>query len=353
VTSQQFLLVVAIAQGVLLGALIVLIVLNRWFRLRRRARVHPRRLALDESMRRWAAGGSPLTGVLTGLARLPIPLAVDALVSWSARVPGERWRLLAGELEREWWARMVRTNSASVRWWKRLECARFLSVAAMPRDVARLLRLINDPHPAVHVAAVASLERVESAPLTLAALERLPRLAPTVQAYYAGMLRRSRPVVVQHLQKRLRRTDDPALARFAEFAVRLAEPALRERLTHLTDHETAEVRIQAARGLGSFPHRESVAALSRLVTDDSWEVRAQAARSLGMIADATTLPLVRAGLRDPVWWVRLRAALALMRFGAPGRNVLLEAEVGGDADARDMAKLILGLPAQALAEFAA
>jgi hypothetical protein len=72
-----------------------------------------------------------------------------------------------------------------------------------------------------------------------------------------------------------------------------------------------------------------------------------------MIADATTLSLVRELVRDPIWWVRLRAALALMRFGRTGRNALLEIEVGGNVEARDVAKMILGLPAQALAEFAA
>jgi len=353
VTSRQFLLVVALVQGVLLAALIILIILNRWFRLRRSAQLQPRRRAVDDAMRRWAAETMPLSAVLIALARLPAPLAIDALVGWSARVPGERWRELATALEQQWWARLVRTNSSSARWWKRLECARFLSVGATAADVPRLVQLVNDPHAAVHIAAVASLERMESTPLTLTALERLPRLAPTVQAYYAGMLRRSRPVVIQHLLKRLRHTDDPGLARFAEFAVRLAEPALRERMTALADHRDPEVRIQVARSLGSFPHRESVAALTRLAADAAWEVRAQAARSLGMIADATTLSLVRGLVRDPVWWVRLRAALALMRFGTTGRNTLLEIEVGPDAAARDVARMILGLPAQALAEFAA
>jgi HEAT repeat protein len=352
-SERHFLLVVAIVQGALLGALIVLIVLNRWFRVRRSTRLNPRREAVDASMRRWTAGTAPLTGVLVGLSRLPVPLAIDALVKWSARVPGERWRQLALALEHNWWARLVRANSNSARWWKRLECARFLSVAAMPQDVGRLKRLITDRHPAVHVAAVASLERMENQSLTLTALDRLPRLAPTVQAYYAAMLLRSRPVVVDHLQKRLRRAEDPALPRLAEFAARLAEPALRERLTALADHADPEVRTQSARALGSYPHRESVAALKRLVTDEAWTVRAQAARSLGMITDAGTLPSVTAALRDDVWWVRLRAALALMRFAAAGRNALLQAEVGSDAYARDMAKLVLGLPAQALAEFAA
>ena len=283
-----------------------------------------------------------------------MPLAIDALVKWSARVPGERWRQLALALEHNWWARLVRANSHSARWWKRLECARFLSVAAMPQDAARLQSLIDDRHPAARVAAVASLERMENTALALAVLDRLPRLAPTVQTYYAAMLRRSRPVVVEHLQKRLQHTTDPPpLARLAEFAARLAEPALRERLTALADHSDPEVRVQSARALGSFPHRESVATLTRLIADETWPVRAQAARSLGMIADASTLPLVKAALRDEVWWVRLRAALALMRFAAAGRNALLEAEVGADPYAGATARMVLGLPAQALAEFAA
>ncbi len=208
-TARHFLTIVAIVQGGLLAALFVLIILNRWFRLRRSSRLNPRRQAVDLSMRRWTAGTAPLAGVLVGLGRLPTPLAIDALVKWSARVPGERWRQLAQALDHTWWARLVRTNSTSARWWKRLECARFLSVAAMPHDVARLTRLINDRHPAVHVAAVASLERMENTALTLTALDRLPLLAPTVQAYYAAMLLRSRPVVVEHLQKRLRLADDP------------------------------------------------------------------------------------------------------------------------------------------------
>jgi HEAT repeat protein len=90
-----------------------------------------------------------------------------------------------------------------------------------------------------------------------------------------------------------------------------------------------------------------------LVHDEAWPVRAQAARSLGMIADPKTIPALRESLRDLEWWVRLRAGLALMRFGAPGRNALLEAEVGAHAEARAMAGLILGLSSQALAEYAA
>jgi len=139
----------------------------------------------------------------------------------------------------------------------------------------------------------------------------------------------------------------------AEFAARLQEPALRGSLTALAGHADAEVRTQVARSLGAFPHAESLAALTRLARDPQWPVRAQAARSLGMLADPATLPLLLTALRDPDWWVRMRTGLALTRFGSAGRNALLAAEVGADPSARDMARLVLGLSAQALAEFAA
>ena len=352
-TSRHFLVIVGLVQALLLASLIVLIILNRWFRLRRRARVHPRRVALDAVMQRWALGQADVGMVLLRLARLPVSLAVDALVSWSARVPGDRWRRLATELAHQWWTRLVRANCSSARWWKRLEAARFLSIAAVPADAARVLKLLRDPHPAVHIAAVATLERLESAALATVALDRLPQLAATVGAYYAGMLRRSRPVVVQLLLKRLARRDEPALARLTEFAARLQEPALREQLTALALHGDPEVRTQAVRALGTFPHGDSIAMLTRTAADAQWAVRAQAVRSLGMLADAVTLPLVRDALRDPEWWVRLRAGLALTRFGPAGRNALLEADVGGDRNARDMAHMILGFSSQALAEFAA
>jgi len=353
VTSRQFLVIVAIAQGVLLLALITLILLNRWIRLRRSAKVDPRRIELDAVMQRWVLGEADAGALAHALGSLPIPFIIDALVTWSARVPGERWRELSSQLEHRWWARVLRGNSRSARWWKRLDCARYLAVAATSHDTGRLLRLLRDTHPAVQLAAATTLERLDSPLLVAAALDQLPHLGPTVQAYYASVLKRARPAVLRHLLQLFRRLDDPRLPRIIEFAGRLEEPVLREPFTTLATHLDPEVRTQVARALGKFPHRESVAALSYLAHDEAWPVRAQAVRSLGMIADATTLSAVRDALGDSEWWVRLRAGLALTRFGPAGRSVLLAAEVGADPAARDMAALILGLSSQALAEYAA
>lgn len=352
-TSRQVLFIVAGAQGVLLIALVSLVILNRSVRLRRRAKLLPHRVALDAVLHRWTLGRADSKEVLQALARLSAPLAVDALVTWSGRMVSERWQELSRALEGQWWTRVVRSNSNSGRWWKRLECARFLSVAATPRDLGRVLRLLRDPHSAVQIAAATTLERLDSPTLVAAALEQLPFLGPTVQAYYATALKRARPAVLRHLQQLFRRLDDPRLPRIIEFAGRLEEPVLREAFTTLATHSDPEVRTQVARALGKFPHAESVAALRYLVQDEVWPVRAQAVRSLGMIGDPKTLGLVTEALGDAEWWVRLRAGLALARLGAAGRNALLAAEVGVDLHASDMARLVLGLSPQALAEFAA
>ncbi|HEX9394414.1 MAG TPA: HEAT repeat domain-containing protein [Gemmatimonadales bacterium] len=350
--SHQFLLVVAAVQGVLLAALMTLIVLNRWFRVRRRAALSPRRAAIEATLQRWQMGEPVLPDVVRGLGALPVPVAIDVLIAWASRVSGERWSELAEALRGELWAKLLRADASSARWWKRLDCARFLSVVATPHDVVRVRRLLLDPNPAVHIAAVATLERLHSPTLTAAAMQKLPQLTPTVHAYYANMLRRARSGVVDVLRKELRASGGAGLARYAEFAARLEDPSLREPLTALGAHPEADVRVQVARGLGGFPHAESVSALRRLIADTSWEVRAQAARSLGRIADPATLPLLVTALGDDEWWVRMRAALALTRLGPSGRDALLKAEVGALATGRDMARLILGLAPQALAEFA-
>src|SRR5207253_11008241 len=123
---------------------------------------------------------------------------------------------------------VVGADGRSASWWTGLERARFPSVAATSHDLGRVLRLLRDHHPAVQIAAATTLERLASPVLVTAALDRLPFLGPTVQAYYASVLKRARPAVLRHLQQLFRRLDDPRLPRIVEFAGRLQEPVFRE-----------------------------------------------------------------------------------------------------------------------------
>jgi HEAT repeat protein len=355
VTSRHLLAIIAVIQGITLALLVVLILFNRGVRDRQRAGVRPRRAALDEAMRAWTLADGPagLGTVMTRLSRLPTNAAIDALVAWSARLPADRWQALAAKVTELRWAAAVRSWFTARQWWRRLQAARLLSVAATPADEPLLVALLGDSHSAVYIAAAGAIERFESPTLVRAALDRLPTLPTTVRAYYAALLRRVHAPVAAMLKERLARTDDAALPVFAEFAARLGDPALREALTGLAGHGNAEVRVQVARALGGFPHPNSVVALHALGNDALWEVRAQAIRALGRIADPSSLTILRERLRDSEWWVRLRAALGLTRFGRGGHDALLAAETGANADARYVSRLILGLSPQALAEFAA
>lgn len=352
-TAQHLLIVVALVQGVFLVVLMLMILINRWVREASRARLVPRRAVLDAAMRGWAMGEADARFVVRALEDLPQTAAIESLVAWAARVSGERWRTLAVELTPRPWAAKLRRAARSRAWWKRLRAARFLSVVSAPEDLQILARLLGDEHPAVHMAAAAALERAPQPPLVALVIQRVPHMTSPVQAYYAAVLRNAHPLAVPLLVERLSQVYDPALPRVVEFAGRLGDAGLRESITTLVDHRSAEVRVQVARALGGLPHPGSVTALLALVTDGAWEVRAQATRSLGRIADPTSLVPLKARLVDAEWWVRLRAALALTRLGSLGRDVLLAAEIGPQADARYVSRLVLGLSSQALAEFAA
>ena len=351
-TARHLVLIAALVQGAFLAALLLLIVLNRWWRLARRATVHPLREAAERELRRWAAGDTGVDAVAAALVPLPPPIAIEQLAAWSSRVPQDRWPALAHALSQARWGAKLRRGARSRRWWKRLQSARFLAAAGLPGDVPTLARLIRDPHPAVHLAAVSSLNHVNSAELAEAAIDQLPVLPIHVGMYFAMALRRGRQVAVPLFDRRLTEVDDPALPRIAEYAARLQEPSLRPRFTALAKHPNKEVRAQAARALGALPHAESQTALLSLLNDEAWVVRAQAARGLGLLTAAQAVPGLRKALRDPEWWVRLRAALALTRFGGAGRDALLQEERGPDPGARNVTELVLGLSPQALAEYA-
>jgi HEAT repeat protein len=353
VSGYRFLVFIAVGQSVTLGSLLVAIFVNRWLRQRRLALVLPRRAVVDEVMKGWAMGQAETELVARALEALPSADAVESLVGWAGRLSGERWRALAAALDGRPWTRRLRAAVRARRWWRRRQAARFLSVAATPGDAQLLMRLLRDPHPAVHMAAANTLERFVDPTLLRLVVERLPEMAAPIQTHYAGILRATGGAAMPLLLERLKNVYDPGLARYVEFAGRLGDPGAREAVTALAGHSDSEVRVQVARALGDFPHAATVTALLALATDTVWEVRAQSVRSLGRIAEPATLPDLVPRLADAVWWVRLRAALAIMRLGDPGRDALLKAEIGAQPDARFVARLILGLTPQALAEFAA
>lgn len=350
-TQTDFLIVVAGLQAAFLIALIGLIVLTRLFWMRRRARIAGPKAGLEEAMRAWTRGNTDPGPVLAQLRRLPPTVALDMLAHYAGRTPPELWRHLARSVAGQPWVRRIRRGARSRFWWRRLEAGRLLTLVGGGADVALLLRLLGDQHPAVVIAVIGALERVQSPALDTAVLSHLPKLPRTVQAYASAALQRAKSGVVQVLATRLRGPRAaPGLAAYVDLAGRLADPSLRDGVLALADHSNLEVRTAVARVLARYPHGDSLRVLTRLAADPAWQTRAQAIQSLGKL-DARAVALFRSALRDSSWWVRLRAALALARAGGEGRNALLTAETGADAFARDMARFVLGLTPGALAEY--
>ena len=350
-TSLDFLIIAAGVQAAFLVALVVMIALTRLFWVRRRARTAGPKADVDQAWRAFMGGDAPSAGILRHLRRLPRHVALDTLIHYAGRTSPEIWRRLTTAVANQSWVQAIRRGGQSRYWWRRLDAGRLLAVAGRPVDAPLLLRLLGDEHPAVVIAVISALEHVQSTALLAGVLERLPHLAPTVQAFAAAALQRVRSglpaIVAKYLAGSRNR---PGLAAYVDLAGRVSAPELRAPITELAEHPDFEVRVAVARALGSYPGGESLGALRRLAADKAWQVRAQAIQSLGKVG-AATVDLFQRGLQDASWWVRLRGALALARSGPVGRDVLLAAEIGPDAFARDMARLVLGLPPAALAEY--
>ena len=81
------------------------------------------------------------------------------------------------------------------------------------------------------------------------------------------------------------------------------------------------------------------------------QVRTQAASSLGVIRAVNARGVLHAALRDGNWWVRLRAGIALRQLGPSGIAVLRDLQDGTDRFAREMARYVLGLTDEAVADY--
>ena len=350
---RHALVVTLIVQACFLIGLLLQIATIRILDVIRDRRMAPLLSRFERTLRLWSLGEAPVQDVVLALRPLGRARAIRALSQASSRTEGKDWRALGDALAGESWVRGTRRSLSSRRWWKRRECARLLSVTATPEDVRAVVRLLRDPHPAVSIAIVPALERLQGPELTAAVIERLPHLTPVVLAYHAWTLRRSGAPVAASIIGLLRDADGPMTVRLAEFGAHLADPALRPSFIALAGHANPEVRARAARGLATMSNDQVVEVLERLARDDAWQVRLQAVKSLGRIAAPSCLGVLRAALADPVHWVRLRAGGALARLGDPGRQALAVASAGEDAGARDVARLMLSLPGWSLEDVTA
>lgn len=359
------LVVTLIVQGAFLSALLFQILTIRGLDRMRSRRESPLVQQVHRILRRWANGDAEVREVVAALRLIGGSLAIRVLAEAADRARGEAWETLVTGLASETWVVATRRLTRSRRYWDRRERARLLSVIATKDDTPEVIHLLEDPHPAVSLAIVPALERVQSPALTGAVLGLLPRLPPALIAYFGWTLRRSGARVAPQLITTLRDSVGVTTLRLAEFGAHLADPALRPCFLALAGSADPEIRARAAVGLGTMPGEGTIETVERLARDEAWQVRLQAVKVLGRIGATSSLVVLSDALRDPMHWVRLRAGGALMRLGAEGRQVLVRTAGPPDAGlprgpgadveagARDVARLLLSQPGWALEDVAA
>ena len=178
--------VIAVAQGIFLAIVIVLLVANRARARRRQGRALVTASDVAGPLHEWLVGQGSVEAVVQSLQGVPRELALEqAAVIATLRIPPSQHAELARALRGEAWVAGVLRQARSRFWWRRLESARMLAVVGGPDDRTLLARLLTDVNPAVQTAATACLARVADAALVRTVVEKLPD-RPVVVRVTAG-----------------------------------------------------------------------------------------------------------------------------------------------------------------------
>ena len=352
--KASILVVIAVVQFAFLLGTLFLLVAHRWL-LRRRflqARAHEEEFV--GVVRAWIAGDLSSEEFCADIDRRPPSTVALVFQQYGAQIEGEQWEHLVSVVRSTKWLNRIRRNARSRLWWRRLGSARLLASVATRDDLELVRALVADPHPAIQIAAISALTRVQSPDLLAGILDKAVTSPRVVRGFVFDTLVSLRGPLGPMLSERLQ-GDHPAAERQAwvTLAGELAIPELFHHLPPYAQDENLEVRVATARALGSFPHPAATKALLTLLSDSAWQVRTQAAAALGAISAVDACPALHRALSDENWWVRLRAAIALRQLGQPGLEILAAVQAGDDRYAREMANYILGLSAAAVADYAA
>jgi len=280
-------------------------------------------------------------------------VVVTVLHQYASQMRGAPWERVVNAVRQSgWYGRFVRSHGRSRLWWKRLAAARLLSIAAYPEDLELARALVTDRHPAIKVAAIQVVRRIRDAAVLETVLLEAIAARPVVRRYLFDTVVSVREALVPVLAARLAAagsTDE--LRALVTLAGELSAVEFFDRLVAYAGHESLEIRVAVARALSSYPHPRTEAALTVLLQDGEWQVRTQAASSLGVIRAVNARSALDAALRDGDWWVRLRAGIALRQLGPSGTEVLHDVQAGADRFAREMARYVLGLTNEAVADY--
>jgi HEAT repeat protein len=186
-----------------------------------------------------------------------------------------------------------------------------------------LIRLTDDPHPPVSLAAAQALIRIDGKRAVTQLMPLFARRAdwPVTRALWL-LEQVDTAVVTQAIARAMPKSDDAAALRLVEF-VAAADPvalqmAMIQRLRHSHD---PQLYANVLRHVNDPDHFGLV---RHCCTHKVWFVRVQAANALARAGAPEDVDRLIAMLTDPEWWVRYRAAEALLKLPFLKRDQLEE-----------------------------
>ena len=210
---------------------------------------------------------------------------------------------------------------------KRLAAAEALGEFNDDTTAERLHAALDDPAPAVRLAAAISLVMNGRAPPLQVLIERLSLGTKESSRFIVKLFREraeSDPSEVEALLSR----DDLPLAVKVDAAEALAAQGSYDAVGPIaslvldSDHEEADALPDLLRALGELAHPGAAGAIEHGLASDIWQIRAAAADAAGKTMLTSSIDRLAQLVHDKHWLVRFRSSEALARLGRSGHQAL-------------------------------
>lgn len=244
--------------------------------------------------------------------------------SFDRRLTDPIWQQIKEIILKRYMLPHAQKLSKSSSWVKREWAARFWNQNLSYADDLTMLRLSNDSHYLVRVAAINCIIRAGKFKLLQNIANRLKEDSYIQSQPYRDAFISGGEELFKAMESQLKDMQDHGIASI--YLDILSTRSLHNNyfaaLPYLSStHKPC--RLSALKILGNTPGKASLEQLKECLADPDWEIRAEATKSLGNLLDPNSLELLKAALMDDAWQVKLQAALALKRLGTEGIKVLL------------------------------
>lgn len=207
-----------------------------------------------------------------------------------------------------------------------------------------IISCLNDSKFIIRILAASVLIHAEQKKLLLTVVKRMVQESPMARYAYRDLLINSNHLTFQWLEEIANEEKNPQIIAVCldilstKISHNLLPLAIEQ--IHSTD---LSCKLSAIEIFSKTPSTVSQKYLAKSLCDENAQIRSQAALGLGLIRDLSSIKILSIALQDPVWEVRLQAANALKAMGKEGREELYKQTLEQNERAFEIAKYILSL----------